>query len=394
MQYPSKEDYLRAVQHSESFTRDELRRAEFVLHPVWQIPKPAAGTSAVVFKAVVDGQEQALRFFTRDEAGSGDRYEALQEHFTDRDLESCVAMSRWIDGGIRINGRAWPVMRMQWVNGRTLNQHVEQLVEQGNTAALGSLASAWRELVARLQTAEFAHGDLQHGNVLVDDHGTLRLVDFDCSWIAQFTGQQAPKETGHRNYQPGDRPWGQWMDTFPGLVIYTSLLALSKNPRPWHTLNTGENLLFRHEDFSPPFDTPVWKHVSHIGDPQLDQLTARLKECCTPGWSARSGLDELLAPRELPWWERTGKATAGQTPANPPPPPPPRDPPRPPSGEQRKSWWEDIQVPRTPGPPPPPPAPSSPRNWREIVVAVGVGLVVIVVFVITVIVFIAAIANL
>lgn len=206
MQYPSKEDYMRAVQHAESFTYDELRRAEFVLHPAWGIPKPAAGTSAVVFKAVVDGEEQALRFFTRDEAGSGDRYEALQEHFTVRDLVSCVAMSRWIDGGIRINGRTWPVVRMQWVNGRTLNQYVEQLVEQGNTAALAGLAGAWRELVARLQTAQFAHGDLQHGNVLVEDCGALRLVDFDCSWIVRFSGQLAPSETGHRNYQPDNRP--------------------------------------------------------------------------------------------------------------------------------------------------------------------------------------------
>jgi eukaryotic-like serine/threonine-protein kinase len=409
MQYPSKEDYLKAVQRSESFTSDELRRAEFVLHPVWQIPKPAAGTSAVVFKAVVDGEEQALRFFTRDDASSSDRYEALQEHFTVRDLVSCVAMSHWVDGGIRINGRTWPVVRMQWVNGRTLNQYVDHLVEQEDTGALGSLASAWRELVVRLQEAEFAHGDLQHGNVLVDDCGVLRLVDFDCSWIVRFAGQPAPSETGHRNYQPENRPWGCWMDTFPGLVIYTSLLTLSKNPRPWHALNTGENLLFRREDFSPPFDTPAWKHVSSIRDPQLDQLAAWLKECCTPGWSARGGLDELLAPRALPWWELTGKAgkagkaVAGPTPVRPTPPPPSKSSPLPPppatadvpasspspqyalrrpsSRKPGGHWWDDARARNAPGPPSPTPGPTRPGAGRGIGRALGKGLVVVLVVV-------------
>ncbi|MGH3766080.1 MAG: hypothetical protein ACRDTX_13185 [Pseudonocardiaceae bacterium] len=391
MQYPTKEDYVRAVQRRGSFTSDELRRAEFVLHPRYEIPMPASGTSAVVFKAMVDGQEQALRFFTRDEASSSDRYEALQDHFTNRNLVSCVAMSRWIDDGIQINGRTWPVLRMQWVNGRTLNQYVGHLIEQGSTAALGELAGGWRELVARLQAAEFAHGDLQHGNVLVDDGGTMRLVDFDCSWILRLSGLPAPSETGHRNYQPENRPWGPWMDTFPGLVIYTSLLALSKNPTPWQALSTGENLLFQREDFSPPFDTPAWTHISGIGDPQLDQLAARLKECCAPHWSARGGLDELLAPRALPWWERTGKTPVSPTPADPASPlpstegdpasspspqtesqpPPPRKPGAP--------WWRDVPVGNTPGPPAPgpqTPRPALPDRAREIMKALGIGFAV------------------
>ena len=58
--------------------------------------------------------------------------------------------------------------------------------------------------------------------MLVDTHGTLRLVDFDCAWIEDFAGGAPPAETGHHNYQPPGRPWGRWMDTFPGLVIYLS----------------------------------------------------------------------------------------------------------------------------------------------------------------------------
>lgn len=365
MHYPSKEDYVKAVQHSESFTSAELKRATFVLDRLWQIPRPAAGTTAVVFEAMIDGEPQALRFFTRDDASSRERYDALQDHFIAQNLVPHVAMSHWMDNAIRISDHTWPVVRMQWVTGRTLNRHVEGLVKNEDTGQLESLAKAWRQLVLRLQRAEFAHGDLQHGNVLIDDKGTLRLVDFDCSWITRFAGQPAPKETGHRNYQPEHRPWGRWMDTFSGLVIYTSLLALSKNPTHWHTLNNGENLLFRQEDFRPPYQTPAWAHLSSIQDRDLDLLVARLMECCRPGWLAGSGMEELLTKRE--WWEQTGKFVPTPHTAPPvPPPPTPQPPPpawtspqpaqQPPSHPPNRVWWTDTprgEPSRQPSPPAP-----------------------------------------
>ena len=323
MRYPSPEDYLKAVQRRESFTTDELRRYELVPHPLYGIPMPAAGTSAVVFKAVVDGEPQALRFFTREDRWSADRYDALHEHFAARDLAEVVAMPTWVHEGITVNGSTWPVVRMQWVEGHPMNKHVDELVRRGDGRGLGALAEAWLELVDRLQRAEFAHGDLQHGNVLVDDRGAMRLVDFDCSWIARFSGWPAPSETGHRNYQPETRPWGQWMDTFSGLVIYTSLLALSKDPNPWHALYNEENLLFRREDFRPPFDSGAWEHLSGIGDRQLDQLAARITECCVPGWVATGALADLVAPPALQWWERTQVGAARPAvPAMAAPPPP------------------------------------------------------------------------
>lgn len=366
MRYPSPEDYLKAVQRRESFTTDELRRCDLVPHPLYGIPMPAAGTSAVVFKAVVDGEPQALRFFTREDRWSSDRYDALGEHFATRDLSEVVAMPTWVHNGITVNGSTWPVVRMQWVDGHPLNKHVDELVRRGDGAALGALAETWLELVGRLQRAEFAHGDLQHGNVLVDDRGAMRLVDFDCSWIARFSGWPAPSETGHRNYQPETRPWGRWMDTFSGLVIYTSLLALSKNPNPWHVLNTGENLLFRREDFQPPFDTPAWKHLHGIGDRRLDQLAARIAECCGPGWVAAGDLAALVPPSQLEWWERTqmdkarpavpamtAQAPAARPPATRPPVPhrPAARPPTAPTPRNRDAaWWKETKPRRQPVP--------------------------------------------
>lgn len=366
---------MKAVQRADCFVADELRGLELVVHPVYGIPMPAAGTSAVVFKAMARGEAQALRFFTRDDVSSSERYGALHAHFTSSGLESVVALPRWVDNGILVNGRTWPVVRMQWAEGHTLNRHVDELVERADTGSLAALAGTWRDLVTRIQRAGFAHGDLQHGNVLVGRDGGLRLVDFDCSWIARFSGTLAPSETGHRNYQPEHRPWGRWMDTFSGLVIYLSLLALAKDPSGWRTCYTGENLLLRREDFQPPFTTAAWAHLAAIGDPQVDEAAQRLKECCTPGWVAASGLADLLAPRAKPWWERTPTAVAAQpvqVAVQAPRPAPyftPVPPPQPRGGE----WWTPAHQTMRNVPPPPPD--KRPTLASVFVVAATVGII-------------------
>ncbi|WP_462183643.1 protein kinase family protein, partial [Frankia sp. AgKG'84/4] len=293
--YPSAEDYIRAVQRPDVvFDRPELNAAHFDEHPMLGIPVPASGSTAVVFRATVGGTARALRFFTRDDAATEQRYTALNTWFTQQNLTGDVAVCHWVEQAILVDGRRWPMVQMEWVDGRTLDRHVEDLADAGDRAALTALADSWRDLLRRTQSARFAHGDLQHGNVLVDPAGRLRLVDFDSSWIAPFAGSPAPTEVGHRNYQPENRVWGPWMDTFPGLVIYLSLLALARDPARWEQLNDGDNLLFGHRDYQPPHQTQAWSWVEQLHDPRIDELAARLRACCAPGWTAGSDLEGLL----------------------------------------------------------------------------------------------------
>jgi hypothetical protein len=360
--YPSAEDYIRAVQRPDLvFDRPELAEAQFDVHPMLGIPVPASGSTAVVFRATVGGTAQALRFFTREDASTQQRYTALNTWFTEHGLTGNVASCRWVDNAILVNGRRWPMVQMEWVDGRTLDRHVEDLVEADDRAALGTLASSWRDLLRRTQAARFAHGDLQHGNVLVDTAGRLRLVDFDSSWIDPFTGSPPPSEGGHRNYQPENRRWGPWMDTFPGLVVYLSLLALAREPNQWEQLNDGENLLFGHRDYLPPYRTQAWLWVERLHDPQLDQLAGRLRACCAPGWTATGDLEGLIAG-PTPWWTRTAAHPPPAAPPRPTAPPRPRPQPGPrPAGQP--VWWQQPTGPRSG---PAQPAPAQAANVRRV----------------------------
>jgi len=234
-----------------------------------------------------------------------------------------VCGTTWLDGAITVNRAPWPVLTMDWIDGRTLNEYVDYLVTGSNAAALTTLAAKWRELVARLQSSEFVHGDLQHGNVMVDQAGRIRLVDFDGVWIPQLAGHSPPTEFGHANYQhPARHAWDRWLDTFSALVIYLSLVALSRDPGLWLALYNSKNLLFAKGDFFPPFKTDAWKQLAALGDPQVDELVRRLQECCDPDWVSNKSLEMTLdqqavtparapIPVEQRWWEKQPSGAVG-----------------------------------------------------------------------------------
>jgi eukaryotic-like serine/threonine-protein kinase len=319
--FPVAGDYYKAVQvPGRAFTVPKLQTAQFVWDSLG--PTLARGSSAVVFQAEVDGSPQALRCYIRNDASSRDRYSALSTYLASHDLSPHVSGTTWMEGAIRVKNATWPVLQMGWIDGRTLNEYVDFLVAGSNAAALTTLAARWRDMIALLQSSSFGHGDLQHGNVLVDQEGQLRLVDFDGVWIPQLAGQSPPTEYGHPNYQrPGLREWDRWLDTFSALVIYLSLVALSKDPALWLALYNSKNLLFSRADFLPPYETEVWKQLAALRDPQVDELARRLKECCAADWVSEASLEATLdqrapSPAPAPWWKQQ-PVTAAPPPAGP-----------------------------------------------------------------------------
>ncbi|MCO1660557.1 hypothetical protein [Pseudonocardia humida] len=296
--FPDSSAYVDALcDPQKAFSDPLLQRADFTLHPRWGTPLPVSGNAAVVFRAKVGDCDQALRFFIQKNVSEKPRYTALDRHFVAHRMQDWVSRTAWVDNAVAVKGRRWPMVLMDWIEGARLDQHVGALTSRDSTA-LQSLAAGWRARVHQVQTSDFAHGDLQHGNVLVEPSGSLRLVDFDGSWIAAFDAGdfRRPKETGHPNYQHVGRTWGRWMDTFPSLVIYTGLLALSQRPDAWRN---NEGILFTRKDLENPGDTPTWDLLDEIREPAIEHAVRRLRTACHPEWKPDGDLEAFLRPERV-----------------------------------------------------------------------------------------------
>ena len=258
-----------------AFTSAEFAEATFAVHPRFQVPIPASGWSAVVFRADVHGIPRALRFFTRDPDSDRVRYDAVLHHLERQDPSGHVVRAHWHDDAVVVDGRTWPLVEMDWIEGVALDRYLNNLVDAGERRTLAYLPMVWRAFLADLQQSGFAHGRLEHSNVLVDGSGMPRLVDLDDVWVDGLSSPPGPY-AGHANYDHPNRAWGRWMDTFPALVIYMSLRAVAVSPELWERFYVGDNLIFERADFGS-FTTPVWQAVEALHDPLLDLLVARIK---------------------------------------------------------------------------------------------------------------------
>jgi uncharacterized membrane protein YeaQ/YmgE (transglycosylase-associated protein family) len=267
IRWPTSTDYTAAVQRPDAaFGVLELQRGTITMTPLG-MPAVASGQNVVVFRADTERGPVAIRCFVNP-PGNGDlRYAALERHIAIKDCES-LSTAAWIETGITTQGRWWPIVLMPWETGRPLNIVVEDLID--DPASLRVLAEKWCDAVVSLQAADIAHGDLQHGNVLVESDLNIRFVDLDGIWVPEIE-VGAPAEHGHPNYQhPGraSHHWGANIDSFSAMLILLSLRGLAADSGLERFLG-GENLLFTRADLVAPGRTEIWARLAASPDPEV-----------------------------------------------------------------------------------------------------------------------------
>src|SRR5919109_848425 len=185
--WPDLTEYHEALQYPERSLGDpELKKAQ-IEKDRFGMPKPATGGNAVAYKATEGQNVWAVRCFLRPISDHAERYSAISKHLAKAKAAHTTPFLYLADG-IRLKGGAFPVVKMAWVAGEHLDRHVEKNL--GNAKAIAGLRSRFRKLVSEIEDARFAHGDLQHGNVLVCD-GELLLIDYDGMWVPSLDGRKA-----------------------------------------------------------------------------------------------------------------------------------------------------------------------------------------------------------
>lgn len=353
LQWPASRDFVEAIQNPCCcFTDLELRALSPALDRLG-MPIVSSGQFAYVFKlkeASGDGA-QAVRCFRGFLGDREIRYQAIDKHL-DKVSIPCVASFEYASQGILISGRKFPIVTMEWIEGLPLDVYMgdENILHRSDV--LLNLAEIWLRVVDSLKVAGVAHGDLQHGNIIVQNDD-LRLVDLDGMFVPEMAGWQAG-ELGHQHYQhPARSPkhFSALLDNFSALVIYISFSALAHCPELWSEFH-DENLIFTKTDYQAPESSKLFKTLKKIS--QIQKLVASLEAACHRDPLDCPHLLDLVAPTsKLPTWMRTVPVVQARTvtrearaPANTPPPVPPEYRkevinPAPPASSP---WWQQQPV--------------------------------------------------
>ncbi|WP_238010309.1 hypothetical protein KZZ52_52945 [Dactylosporangium sp. AC04546] len=282
MRLPQPFDYKMALQApTVSFLDEELRRCDPRRDPLG-MPASVAGGFAVTFDVAVERHRYAVRCFYRQGNHLQQRYAAVAKFVRDSRLPFLVEVD-YLDAGIRVGTDVYPVVRMPWVDGARLDDWIDDHLDDPH--ALNRVRRNIADAVAGLRGHDAAHGDLQHGNILVRPDGAVRLVDYDGMYLPALRGYGAA-EQGHRNYQHPERrtQFDATLDLFAAHVIDLSLAGLIHEPGLWRELNknNGEGLLFSAGDFADPGSSPAFARLAAI--PPLAEPARRLHRACEAGF--------------------------------------------------------------------------------------------------------------
>lgn len=241
------------------------------------MPVMASGARATVVKGTVRGRTVGLKMFSADPGEMATGYRSLHEH---RMSSPCRALveAQWEERAIYLDGRSYPGVIMDWQEGSLLDGFLDHFV--GQSSAVLSLAQSWENLARELSAAQIAHGDLQHGNIIVTADQRVQLIDLDSVWVPGL--HRAAPEVGLPAYQHPKRSksdWGPDVDAFSVLLVAASLRALAVRPNLWR-LNDQTNLIFSKESLADPHHE-IWGDLIDTGGAVAEYVT------CLQRWSQR-----------------------------------------------------------------------------------------------------------
>lgn len=174
----------------------------------------------------------------------------------------------YVDEGIVVEGKKYPTTRMKWIDGKNLKEYI--CIHKNDKNKLKILADNFVKMITMLHKCHISHGDLQHGNILVDDNDNLFLIDYDSVYVPELQGE-ADIIKGLKGYQHPKRGdnllANEKVDYFSELIIYLSILAIAEKSSlvEKYQVEDSEQLLFSFEDFKDLENSQVYVDLMQLG---------------------------------------------------------------------------------------------------------------------------------
>lgn len=220
-----------------------------------------------------NGHKYAFRVWHKEIDGIRERTHKIAQYLKTLNLPYFVEFD-YVSGGLTVEEddgeQTVDTVRMDWVEGNNLHDFITNSKENDTIVEFKQkmleLAANFKKLFKDLHQAEVSHGDLQHGNVVIKDDLTIKLVDYDSVYVPTIKGE-LQITSGLTGYQHPIRKntctqAAPYDDYFSELIIYSGLLALSIMPDLWPD-NEDEidnfSFLFTENDFES-----IQKSTCHV----------------------------------------------------------------------------------------------------------------------------------
>lgn len=279
--YPSHSEYNQAIENfSQSVLAPQFLNGSPVLNSRNQIAA-YVGRNVRVYPINVNDKKLALRCWTRDPGAVKIRYLRAKKYLKSNPTSYIVDFD-YVDEGITVKGNTYPISHMEWVDGKQINQFIDENIN--NTLTIAKLADNFLTMVKELHSKNISHGDLHDGHILVLQNSPtfeLRLVGYDCLYVPTLQGLSNQVDlpwSGNFQHPKRHKKSNGNADYFSELVIYLSLLAYAEKPSLWHH-KQWTRLLFSDDDFMNPSGSSRFHTLSTLS-PLIRSLSNTLREYC------------------------------------------------------------------------------------------------------------------
>ena len=268
------------------------------------------GFSVVFPYEASDGTKWAFRCWHSDINNTQRRYELISEAIQKSQLDFLCGFE-YIEKGINVEGNIYPTTRMRWIDGVTIKDYICQNKDSKNL--LLDLAEDFLKMTSALHRQSLAHGDLQHGNILVDKNHKLFLVDYDSFYCPLLRGEE-DTVTGLPDYQHPSRMKNkvvsEKLDYFSELVIYLSILAIAEAPSliEKYKVADADRLLFSKEDYCDLEHSEIYNDINNLGDEFKEMLGILKKYLSAQSIDELQPFDELLVENKILFSSSSSKA--------------------------------------------------------------------------------------
>jgi len=277
-----------------------LNRGKVIMDKRGIYPFLITGGRAIIFKIQVGGKFYALKCWNAELSGLEKRFKKIDSYLKQ------ISLPYFVDFTFSKNGfkgdkpnEYFPILRMEWVDGCTLTDFVKR--NYSNSTKIKEMARQFLEMVQKLHEKNISHGDLQGGNIMVNQNEDICLIDYDSICTLDLINEKN-SIAGLPGFQHPliNKSLGIKADYFSELVIYLSLLTFSEDQKLAQNID-DKKWLFSENDLKNANSATIFKILMGMSS-DIQNLTKLLKEyCSTADANKLEPLENIVGANINPW---------------------------------------------------------------------------------------------